>query len=53
MSKLPFFCCCREEELQLQKRKKRRIKGDSRLSFADDIENGSDDEDLGNSEFIC
>ncbi|XP_039114608.1 protein XAP5 CIRCADIAN TIMEKEEPER isoform X2 [Dioscorea cayenensis subsp. rotundata] len=37
-----------EEELQLQKRKKRRIKGDSRLSFADDIENGSDDEDLGN-----
>ncbi|PON83416.1 XAP5 protein [Trema orientale] len=34
-----------EEELQLQKRKKRKIKGNSRLSFADDIENGSEDED--------
>ncbi|EXB39258.1 Protein XAP5 CIRCADIAN TIMEKEEPER [Morus notabilis] len=34
-----------EEELQLQKRKKRKIKGSSRLSFADDIENGSENED--------
>uniref|UniRef100_A0A803QSY9 FAM50A/XAP5 C-terminal domain-containing protein n=1 Tax=Cannabis sativa TaxID=3483 RepID=A0A803QSY9_CANSA len=34
-----------EEELQLQKRKKRKIKGTSRLSFADDYENGSEDED--------
>lgn len=34
-----------EEELELQKRKKRRVKGDSRLSFADDFENGSDDDD--------
>ncbi|XP_043707708.1 protein XAP5 CIRCADIAN TIMEKEEPER-like isoform X3 [Telopea speciosissima] len=33
-----------EEELQLQKRKKRKIKGNSHLSFADDIENGSDEE---------
>ncbi|XP_048234560.1 protein XAP5 CIRCADIAN TIMEKEEPER isoform X1 [Ricinus communis] len=34
-----------EEELQLAKRKKRKIKGNSRLSFADDIDNGSEDED--------
>eukprot|EP00268_Persea_americana_P034845 TRINITY_DN34437_c0_g1_i3.p1 TRINITY_DN34437_c0_g1~~TRINITY_DN34437_c0_g1_i3.p1 ORF type:complete len:218 (-),score=55.49 TRINITY_DN34437_c0_g1_i3:1336-1989(-) len=34
-----------EEELELQKRKKRRVgKGNSRLSFADDIENESDEE---------
>ncbi|XP_010906326.1 protein XAP5 CIRCADIAN TIMEKEEPER [Elaeis guineensis] len=39
-----------EEELQLQKRKKRRIKGDPRLSFADDFENGSDEEDIENKE---
>ncbi|KAG2703206.1 hypothetical protein I3760_06G127400 [Carya illinoinensis] len=34
-----------EEELQLKKRKQRKIKGNSRLSFADDIENGSEEED--------
>lgn len=34
-----------EEEFQLQKRKKRKIKGGSRLSFADDIEDGSEEED--------
>ncbi|WOL19127.1 protein XAP5 CIRCADIAN TIMEKEEPER isoform X1 [Canna indica] len=39
-----------EEELQMQKRKKRRVKGDSRLSFADEIENGSDEEEMGNKE---
>ncbi|XP_008795340.1 protein XAP5 CIRCADIAN TIMEKEEPER [Phoenix dactylifera] len=39
-----------EEELELQKRKKRRIKGDPRLSFADDIENGSDEDDAENKE---
>ncbi|ERN13450.1 protein XAP5 CIRCADIAN TIMEKEEPER [Amborella trichopoda] len=33
-----------EEELQMQKRKKRRVKGDARLSFADEIEDGSDEE---------
>uniref|UniRef100_A0A7N0U5N5 FAM50A/XAP5 C-terminal domain-containing protein n=1 Tax=Kalanchoe fedtschenkoi TaxID=63787 RepID=A0A7N0U5N5_KALFE len=38
----------REEELQQQKRKKRKIKGGSKLSFADDIENGSEDEDVEN-----
>lgn len=38
----------REEELQLQKRKKRKIKGNSRLSFTDDIEDG-DEEDEENS----
>ncbi|CAA7028321.1 unnamed protein product [Microthlaspi erraticum] len=38
-----------EEELQQQKRsKKRKIKGSSRLSFAEDIENGSDEEDEDN-----
>ncbi|KAL4304410.1 hypothetical protein GQ457_10G024360 [Hibiscus cannabinus] len=37
-----------EEELQLQKRKKRKVKGNSRLSFADDLENGSEEEDDGN-----
>lgn len=45
-------CCSldnREEELQLQKRKKRKIKGNSRLSFADDIDNGSEEEDGENS----
>ncbi|XVF45474.1 hypothetical protein PTKIN_Ptkin02bG0209300 [Pterospermum kingtungense] len=34
-----------EEELQLQKRRKRKVKGHSRLSFADDMENGSEEED--------
>jgi protein FAM50 len=35
-----------EEELQLEKRnKKRKIKGSSRLSFAEDFENGSDEDD--------
>ncbi|XP_077239944.1 XAP5 family protein [Tasmannia lanceolata] len=38
-----------EEELQLQKRKKRRIKGNPRLSFADDIDNGSDEEEAENN----
>ncbi|PIA55484.1 hypothetical protein AQUCO_00700048v1 [Aquilegia coerulea] len=37
-----------EEELQLQKRKKRKFKGSSRLSFTDDIENGSDEDDEDN-----
>ncbi|KAB1207583.1 Protein XAP5 CIRCADIAN TIMEKEEPER [Morella rubra] len=37
-----------EEELQLKKRKQRKIKGSSRLSFADDIENGSEEEDAEN-----
>ncbi|KAI0502658.1 hypothetical protein KFK09_017614 [Dendrobium nobile] len=39
-----------EEELQMQKRKKRRVKGDARLSFNDDIDNGSDEEDLENNQ---
>ncbi|GLT42891.1 hypothetical protein SLA2020_168690 [Shorea laevis] len=34
-----------EEELQLQKRKKRKIQGSSKLSFADDMDNGSEEED--------
>ncbi|KAM1108926.1 hypothetical protein ACFX15_008054 [Malus domestica] len=34
-----------EELLQLQKRKKRKVKGGSRLSFADDIEDGIEEED--------
>ncbi|XP_010429009.1 PREDICTED: protein XAP5 CIRCADIAN TIMEKEEPER [Camelina sativa] len=35
-----------EEELQLEKRnKKRKIKGSSLLSFAEDLENGSDEDD--------
>lgn len=33
----------------MQKRKKRKIKGSSKLSFADDFENGSDEEDVENS----
>ncbi|CAN6587038.1 unnamed protein product [Malus baccata var. baccata] len=33
-----------EEELQLQKRKKRKIKGSSRLSFADEVEDGIEEE---------
>ncbi|KAK8625150.1 hypothetical protein V6N13_090027 [Hibiscus sabdariffa] len=37
-----------EEEFQLQKRKKRKVKGNSRLSFADDLENGSEEEDAEN-----
>lgn len=37
-----------EEELEMQKRKKRRVKVDSRLSFNDDIDNGSDEEDVEN-----
>lgn len=42
--------CCREEELQLQKRKKRKIKGNSRLSFSDDFEDRSEEEDGSNGE---
>jgi protein FAM50 len=38
----------REEELQMQKRKKRRVRGDPRLSFFDEIENGSDDDEFEN-----
>ncbi|XP_017632091.1 protein XAP5 CIRCADIAN TIMEKEEPER isoform X1 [Gossypium arboreum] len=38
-----------EEELQLQKRKKRKVKGNSRLSFADDFDNGSEEEDDENT----
>lgn len=33
----------------MQKRKKRKTKGSSKLSFADDFENGSDEEDGENS----
>lgn len=36
----------------MQKRKKRRVKGDSRLSFFDEIDNGSDEEDMENSKFM-
>lgn len=43
---------CREEELQLQKRKKRKIKGNPRLSFADDVENGSEEEDAEDSKTV-
>lgn len=39
----------REEELQMQKLKKRKIKADPRLSFADDFENDNDEEDEENS----
>ncbi|KAM3695528.1 hypothetical protein ACJW31_07G139400 [Castanea mollissima] len=35
-------------ELQLKKRKQRKIKGNSRLSFIDDIENGSEEEEEEN-----
>ncbi|KAF5933339.1 hypothetical protein HYC85_029510 [Camellia sinensis] len=38
-----------EEELQAQKRQKRKIRGNPRLSFSEDIENGSE-EDVENSE---
>ncbi|XP_073124007.1 protein XAP5 CIRCADIAN TIMEKEEPER [Henckelia pumila] len=34
-----------EEELQLQKLKKRKIKADPRLSFADDFENGAEEDE--------
>lgn len=44
-----YVCIAREEDLQLQKRKKRKTKGSSKLSFADDFENGSDEEDGENS----
>lgn len=43
----PFFFC-REEELQLQKLKKRKIKADPRLSFADEFENDNEEEDEEN-----
>ncbi|GFY94606.1 XAP5 family protein [Actinidia rufa] len=34
-----------EEELQAQKRQKRKIKGNPRLSFSEDIENGSEEDE--------
>lgn len=45
-----MFVVLREEDFQLQKRKKRKVKGINRLSFADDIEDPSEEEDDGNSE---
>ena len=39
----------REDELQLQKLKKRKVKVDPRLSFCDDIENSNEEEDVENS----
>lgn len=42
----------REEELQLQKLKKRKVKVDPRLSFCDDFENGNEDEDSETSKCI-
>ncbi|KAJ0009907.1 hypothetical protein Pint_34381 [Pistacia integerrima] len=41
-----------EEELQLQKRKKRKIRGSSRLSFAEDIGSDSEEENDEYSEYI-
>lgn len=35
---------CREEQRHVQKRKKRRVKGPSRLSFADEIDGDTDEE---------
>ena len=43
-------CHYREEELQLQKRRKRKVKGNPRLSFADDLDNGSEEDEAENSE---
>lgn len=43
-----LFFVFREEELQMQKRKKRRVRGDPRLSFCDEIENGSDEDEFEN-----
>lgn len=41
--------CYREEERHVQKRKKRRAKGPSRLSFAEEFEGDTDeDESIGN-----
>jgi len=39
-----------EEELEKQKRKKRRIKGPTRLSFADEIENETDEENASSDD---
>lgn len=42
----PTFCLfIREEELQLQKLKKRKVKADPRLSFHDDLDDGNEEED--------
>lgn len=46
-----YFLVFREEELQLQKRRKRKIRGNSRLSFSDDFENGSDEDDENSKHF--
>lgn len=42
----------REEELQLQKLKKRKIKADPRLSFADEFENDNEEEDEENRKHL-
>lgn len=47
----PFFFG-REEELQLQKLKKRKIKADPRLSFADEFENDNEEEDEENGKHL-
>jgi len=36
---------CREEQRQVLKRKKRRAKGPSRLSFADEVDADTDEDD--------
>ncbi|XP_022869027.1 protein XAP5 CIRCADIAN TIMEKEEPER-like, partial [Olea europaea var. sylvestris] len=45
-----IILCCREEELQLQKLKKRKIKVDPRLSFSDDFENDNEEEEEENKD---
>ncbi len=39
------FWVCREEQRQVLKRKKRRAKGPSRLSFADEVDADTDEDD--------
>ena len=44
--------CYREEELQLKRLKQRNIKGNSQLSFTDDIENGSEEKEGENGNIL-
>jgi protein FAM50 len=44
---------CREEQRQVQKRKKRRAKGPSCLSFADEVDGDTDEDDSEASGMIA
>lgn len=46
-----FVLTCREEKLQLEKRQKRKRRVNARLSFAEDLDNETEEEDENSEKF--